>query len=260
MRPTSAATSTASRATAANAPFGAGPGRLDDHQDRVARLRDGGRLRGQPQVHVHAGHRREERHVLPAARLGRSREAAGPRRWRLLAVGLRHENYFFMIMDNPTDDDVARRARTRNCGTDVMCLDSLLEIGDDEPGSDALAAKKGWYLPLNDARAGRDVGHHRVRHDDLQHAHAGGAGRRAVHVEPRHRARLQRPLPERRAARRRRPLGRDLGRRPAAVAGRGPGDARRRQDRIRSSSVAIRTRRSRASCRTARRPARSRRA
>jgi len=31
-----------------------------------------------------------------------------------------------------------------------MCLDSLLEIGDENPDPVDLAAKKGWYLPLND--------------------------------------------------------------------------------------------------------------
>ena len=45
------------------------------------------------------------------------------------------------------------------------------------PGSDSAdpgtaAHPKGWYLATEPARAGRDLRHHGVRHDDVQHAHA----------------------------------------------------------------------------------------
>jgi len=58
-------------------------------------------------------------------------------------------NYFFMVMDNPTSDTWLS-SENSNCETDVMCLDSLLAIGADNPDPTELAAKKGWYLELNE--------------------------------------------------------------------------------------------------------------
>jgi type IV pilus assembly protein PilY1 len=58
-------------------------------------------------------------------------------------------NYFFMVQDMPTDPDWLTDEAT-NCGSSVICLDSLLEIpDDDDPDPTALAGKKGWYLGLN---------------------------------------------------------------------------------------------------------------
>jgi type IV pilus assembly protein PilY1 len=58
-------------------------------------------------------------------------------------------NHFFMVMDNPGNSSWLS-SENSNCSTDVICLDSLLEIGPDNPDPDDLAAKKGWYLDLND--------------------------------------------------------------------------------------------------------------
>jgi type IV pilus assembly protein PilY1 len=57
-------------------------------------------------------------------------------------------NYFFMIMDTPTDDEWLSDENT-TCGDDLLCLGSLLQINADNPDPTALAAKKGWYLALN---------------------------------------------------------------------------------------------------------------
>lgn len=57
-------------------------------------------------------------------------------------------NYFFMVKDRPTDATWLS-SESGNCGGSVMCLDSLLEIQDDDPDPDDLAAAKGWYLNLN---------------------------------------------------------------------------------------------------------------
>jgi type IV pilus assembly protein PilY1 len=54
-----------------------------------------------------------------------------------------------MIMDTPTDDEWLS-SENGNCSSDVMCLDSLLEIGADDPDPADLSEKKGWYLLLND--------------------------------------------------------------------------------------------------------------
>jgi type IV pilus assembly protein PilY1 len=59
------------------------------------------------------------------------------------------DNYFFMIMDTPTDD-AWLESENGNCGSDILCLDSLLEIGADDPDPAELSEKKGWYLLLND--------------------------------------------------------------------------------------------------------------
>jgi type IV pilus assembly protein PilY1 len=58
-------------------------------------------------------------------------------------------NYFFMVMDNPASDTWLS-TESGNCSTDVICLESLMEIGPDNPDADELATKKGWYLLLND--------------------------------------------------------------------------------------------------------------
>jgi type IV pilus assembly protein PilY1 len=57
-------------------------------------------------------------------------------------------NYFFMVKDQPANEDWLEDELT-NCGDEIMCLDSLLEITELDPDADALAEKKGWYLPLN---------------------------------------------------------------------------------------------------------------
>jgi type IV pilus assembly protein PilY1 len=59
-----------------------------------------------------------------------------------------NSNYFFMLKDSPTDDEWLTDEST-NCGTDVMCLSSLLPIPTSATPSDAdLATKKGWYISL----------------------------------------------------------------------------------------------------------------
>jgi type IV pilus assembly protein PilY1 len=58
-------------------------------------------------------------------------------------------NYFFMVMDNPASN-LWLSSENANCGSDIMCLDSLLAIGADNPNPEDLALKKGWYLELND--------------------------------------------------------------------------------------------------------------
>lgn len=58
-------------------------------------------------------------------------------------------NYFFMLRDRPSDPSWLS-TEVGNCGTGVLCLDSLLPIaGDETPSADALGGKKGWYLALN---------------------------------------------------------------------------------------------------------------
>jgi len=59
------------------------------------------------------------------------------------------ENYFFMVKDNPTDPDWLESEDT-NCSSEVICMDSLLGIGADDPDPELLAEKKGWYLELNE--------------------------------------------------------------------------------------------------------------
>ena len=59
------------------------------------------------------------------------------------------DNYFFMVMDNPTASSWLT-SETTNCGTAVICMTSLLGIGADNPDPDLLAEKKGWYLELNE--------------------------------------------------------------------------------------------------------------
>jgi type IV pilus assembly protein PilY1 len=57
-------------------------------------------------------------------------------------------NYFFMITDTPTESTWLS-SENGNCGSNIMCLSSLLEIGNSDPDPTALAAKKGWYLRLD---------------------------------------------------------------------------------------------------------------
>lgn len=58
-------------------------------------------------------------------------------------------NYFFMLKDVPTDSDWLDDEST-TCGSDVICLNSLLGITTSaDPDAASLAAKKGWYLGLN---------------------------------------------------------------------------------------------------------------
>lgn len=61
------------------------------------------------------------------------------------------KNHFFMIRDVPSDPTwLAMEYDT--CGQDVICKDSLLGIGADDPAQADLAAKpKGWYLEMRDS-------------------------------------------------------------------------------------------------------------
>ncbi len=57
-------------------------------------------------------------------------------------------NYFFMLRDVPTDT-AWLSSETTNCGSAVMCLDSLVPIlTNEDPSDEDLADKKGWYLGL----------------------------------------------------------------------------------------------------------------
>lgn len=59
------------------------------------------------------------------------------------------QNYFFMIKDLPTDSDWLA-GETANCGSSIICLDSLVPIasGGANPDAADLAASKGWALAL----------------------------------------------------------------------------------------------------------------
>jgi type IV pilus assembly protein PilY1 len=62
------------------------------------------------------------------------------------------DNHFFMVKDVPLDPDWLE-SEDDACGSEVICLDSLVEIDPDEDLAtvDAqVAAAKGWYLPLGD--------------------------------------------------------------------------------------------------------------
>jgi type IV pilus assembly protein PilY1 len=57
-------------------------------------------------------------------------------------------NYFFMIKDRPSDS-AWLSSENANCGSNVICLNSLQAIvGDTAPSDTELAGKKGWYLGL----------------------------------------------------------------------------------------------------------------
>lgn len=57
-------------------------------------------------------------------------------------------NYFFMLKDKPTDSTWLS-TESGNCGSAVLCLNSLVAIGSSTPSAATLSAKKGWYLGLN---------------------------------------------------------------------------------------------------------------
>jgi type IV pilus assembly protein PilY1 len=61
------------------------------------------------------------------------------------------ENKFFMVKDNPADPDWLTD-ETANCGSAVLCLDSLVPIANNgaDPDPADLAAMKGWALDLRD--------------------------------------------------------------------------------------------------------------
>jgi type IV pilus assembly protein PilY1 len=67
------------------------------------------------------------------------------------AVAYEVENKFFMVKDNPSDPDWLTDEST-NCGSSVVCLDSLVPIasGGADPDPIDLAAMKGWALDLRD--------------------------------------------------------------------------------------------------------------
>lgn len=56
-------------------------------------------------------------------------------------------NYFFMVKDQP-ENNTWLSSENANCGSDILCLDSLLPITASDPDPTDLAAKKGWYLAL----------------------------------------------------------------------------------------------------------------
>lgn len=58
-------------------------------------------------------------------------------------------NYFFMIKDQPANPKWLT-AEIANCGSAIICLDSLVPIAHDapSPAQAAVDAKKGWYLGL----------------------------------------------------------------------------------------------------------------
>jgi len=61
------------------------------------------------------------------------------------------ENHFFLVKDNPADTEWLTD-ETANCGSAVLCLDSLVQIasGGADPDPADLAAMKGWYLEMRD--------------------------------------------------------------------------------------------------------------
>jgi type IV pilus assembly protein PilY1 len=65
------------------------------------------------------------------------------------------QNYFFMLRDFPAsakwlEDEEAKDGVAGPCGVPLLCLNSLLEVGrDDPPVSADLEGKKGWYLALD---------------------------------------------------------------------------------------------------------------
>jgi type IV pilus assembly protein PilY1 len=58
-------------------------------------------------------------------------------------------NYFFMVKDNPTNGTWLS-TESSNCGSSVLCLNSLVGITTSAtPSTATLTAKKGWYLGLS---------------------------------------------------------------------------------------------------------------
>jgi type IV pilus assembly protein PilY1 len=78
---------------------------------------------------------------------------SGDREKPLIAFSEAYEtdNHFFMVKDNPADADWLND-ETTNCGSAVICLDSLVQIasGGADPDPADLAAMKGWYLEMRD--------------------------------------------------------------------------------------------------------------
>jgi type IV pilus assembly protein PilY1 len=74
---------------------------------------------------------------------------------RNFTAALGVQNYFFMIKDNPLAPDWLS-SESANCGSDIICMDSLVEIGlaDGDPDAATLQSAKGWRLAL---RAGEQV-------------------------------------------------------------------------------------------------------
>jgi type IV pilus assembly protein PilY1 len=61
------------------------------------------------------------------------------------------DNYFFRIVDRPTQADwLSEENVNNNCpGSDLICFNSLLTIGDDDPDAqDVIDHPKGWKLEL----------------------------------------------------------------------------------------------------------------
>lgn len=57
-------------------------------------------------------------------------------------------NYFFMLKDEPTNTSFLA-SENSNCGSNVLCLSSLLAVAPGTvPSSATIAGKKGWYLGL----------------------------------------------------------------------------------------------------------------
>lgn len=67
------------------------------------------------------------------------------------AVAYQVDNHFFMVTDNPADPDWLTD-ETSNCGSAIVCLDSLLAIdsGGADPDPADLAEMKGWSLDMRD--------------------------------------------------------------------------------------------------------------
>jgi type IV pilus assembly protein PilY1 len=70
---------------------------------------------------------------------------------RAFTSALDTENHFYMLKDMPSDP-AWLSSESSNCGSDILCLDSLVDIGvgADTPEASDLAAAKGWYLDLRD--------------------------------------------------------------------------------------------------------------
>jgi type IV pilus assembly protein PilY1 len=56
-------------------------------------------------------------------------------------------DYFFMVKDRPADNTWLS-SEISNCGSAVLCLNSLVGITTGTPSTTTLLAKKGWYLAL----------------------------------------------------------------------------------------------------------------
>jgi type IV pilus assembly protein PilY1 len=58
-------------------------------------------------------------------------------------------NYFFAVQDNPSSNTWLS-SELANCGSAMLCLNSLLAISSSTaPSASALAAKKGWFMSLD---------------------------------------------------------------------------------------------------------------